>query len=221
MIDLLKTVRDLKTKAKNRRDDGLFQQGVDFAQEAIALLERELADASSQEWRSQVAAELADCYGIIGGIQRRWGLALDGKERLLHLEASRDAYEKGYGCEREENCGVVNSYNLVNRLVGRVLLDPAIELDEDLRQAKDIVKAQLVQKRKGDIWALADMALLRILLREADAVSAWAAFRGAQPPDYAYGSVLETLQPLAELELPVRAELASSIELLKADWDEL
>lgn len=222
MTSLLDEVRDLKTKAKNRRDDGAFAQGVGFAQQAIARLDSEFEATETGGWQSQLASELADCHGLIGGIQRRWGLASDeAAERTEHLQASVAAYDAGDDFEREKEYGVVNSYNLVNRVVGRILLEPTIDLSAQMDEAKTIVEGQLTQKRRGDIWAIADRALLRLLLGEADHASAWAPFRDNSPPDFAYDSVLDTLEPLAELDLAAQGELKSSIALLEGDLEDL
>ena len=223
MTDLLGAVRDLKTRAKNRRDDGLFEEGVGVVNEAIELLDGEFGSATSDAWRTRLASELADCHGLIGGLQRRWGLASDAAdERADHLRASVAAYEKGDAeYEREEKFGVVNSYNLVNRLVSRLLLEPAVDLSAEMTEAKGIVEGQLLQKRRGDVWALADQALLRLLLGEADHTSAWAPFRDKSPPDFAYESVLDTLELLAQVALAVKSELESSIALLEEDLENL
>ena len=224
-MGLLEKVRYLKTQAKNRRDDKLYEEGVALAYQAIADLEPAFESAVTDDWKTRFASELADCFGLIGGIQRRWGLSLDDSERAgerkKHLELSIEAYDKGNHYELEKNYDVVNSYNLVNRLVGRILLSPNTDLREEMRKAKDIVSEQLKQKRRGDIWALADKALLQLLLGEIEHDKAWAEFLDHSPPSYAFDSVLDTLDPLAVCDLPIRAELASSIEILQGELEKL
>lgn len=233
MNDLLKTVREFKTKAKNRRDDELYDEGVGFAAEAISLLKAEFATAKNDEWKTQLASELGDCHGIIGGIQRRWGLSTkEPYPRAEHLVQSVLAYEAGDEWEREKNYGVVNSYNLVNRLVSRMLLSASdlVELPQELEaldipsallEASSIVDEQLILKRRGDIWAMADQALLRILLQEADHTSAFSELRAKSPPDYLYESLLATLEPLVALELPMAQVLQRSVELLERDLESI
>ncbi len=236
MIDLLDTVRELKTMAKNRRDLELYTQGIDFAKDAIDKLIEGLGSAP-EDRRAALEAEVADCWGLVGGIERRQGLApgIPEEERANHLRASARAYDEGDKYERLDS--VVNSYNLVNRLISRILAEPRllaeppadVECEEmgpaamkaALEEAAEIIATQLVLDRRGDPWAMADQALVRILLREPqlDAESALRQFRKSSPADYAYESVLSTLEPLSALDLPMASILEEAVQLLVEDLE--
>jgi hypothetical protein len=157
-------IRDLKTKAKNRRDLARYSSAVRLTESAIAL-SRDASEATkAQTYRSQLASELVDIYGLLGGIQRRWGLdSAEARERSEHFQASVDAYDLGYVFESDPTYGLANSYNLLSRLVGRVLLDPSLlsvaveapsngaasglNVRAELERAEKIIERQLVTER--------------------------------------------------------------------------
>src|SRR6266511_1384606 len=171
MRDLLQKIRDLKTKAKNERDNGLYKDATRTLIEAINLLDSAWKSASAVEAKTPLGAELADCHGMLGGIQLRWGLDPDYKaERSQHLLEAVEAYDKGYEYESAEENRQANSYNLVNRLVARILYDPiclseptkpkppadikALDVREELEKAAGVIRQQLRIERRGDVWAL-------------------------------------------------------------------
>jgi tetratricopeptide (TPR) repeat protein len=235
MEDLLQVVRELKTKAKNRRDLGRYPAAIAILEEAVQALETELAGTTLAERRAQLAAELADCYGLLGGIHRRWGLS-DSQKRASQLLESFNAYDKGYEMyEAHEEYKIAISYNRLNRLVSYLLFDPVsldgppahlpndqtLSVKAELEKAGDILRQQLLLERRGDIWALADLALVNLLLDRGTAASAYAEFIAASPPNYCYDSALSVLHSLAELELPMKAKLNEAVKLLEAKLQEL
>jgi tetratricopeptide (TPR) repeat protein len=238
MENLMQTVRDLKTKAKNRRDLGRYDSAVSILDKAISLIREELSSTNLADWKSRLASELADCYGLLGGIHRRWGLeAKTEQERASHLTESLQAYDRGYEFESANEYKIVNSYNMVNRLVSRILLDPlslsaakppegsqsdnGLNVRERLEEAEQTIRNQLKVERRGDIWALADLALVTLLLDHDDPISAYAEFNAKSPPDFAYESALSAIRPIAELRLPVADKLRDAVELLQAKVREL
>ena len=146
------------------------------------------------------------------------------------------AYDEGF--QYELTYGNVNSYNMVNRLVNRLFykptwlatVPPAIPQDiklvvdeqgvkvevavkDELKKAKEALRQQIsvTGERRRDIWALADQALVTLLLGEEDddPASAYADFIAASPPDYAYDIVISSLAPLSELKLTIPKNSAS------------
>jgi tetratricopeptide (TPR) repeat protein len=232
MTELFETVRELKTKAKNRRDLGRYQKGIEILDKAISLLHEELSATETLEWRSKIASELADCYGLTGGIYRRWALeSASEKKRDERLIESIKAYDKGYDFESNEEYGIDDSYNLLNRLLSRIMYEPSwltdsaaasipdgvesLSLTKKLTEAEQVIQEQLKINRRGDIWAMADLALVKLLLDKADPRSAYADFTSESPPGYAYESVLSTLRPLGELNLPSAVKLRDAIRQLE------
>jgi hypothetical protein len=216
MVPVVDQLRELKTQAKNRRDLKRYERAAHFADQAIALARKELLAESGANYKAQLASELADSYGLLGGIERRWGAESDDPAlRREHYQASVRAYDQGYEVESDPRYGLVNSYCLLNRLVGRVLLNPellalpatadaqpdagggGLDLVAELEQAGEHIEEQLATERYGDYWVIADLALINLLLARADARTAYAPFNAQLPPDFAYKSVIETLRCVA------------------------
>jgi len=224
MPTIFEQIIDLKTKAKNRRDMGRYGRARAFLEQAIALAEEDL---TVLELRSKVASELADCYGIVGGIERRWALVPNAPEehRADHIRKSVRAYDAAYLFESGDY-GIVSSYGLVNRLVSRILADrealasghvtdlgegiEALEVPAELEKARVTIE----NSKRSDYWAAADLALVKLLLGADDPASTYAAFTEKSPPDYAYKSVLDVLRPLREESLPVKNALADAVTLV-------
>lgn len=125
MVDELDEVLALKASAKSARADGDWDAAIADLQEAVEIL-TEMMGYGSSPTAHQVAAELADTYGMIGGIERRWGLSAAGEDRRRHLEQSVTAYDTGFDLEQRLARADESTYNRVNRLIGRVLLDPDV-----------------------------------------------------------------------------------------------
>jgi hypothetical protein len=232
-------IRDLKTGAKNQRDRGIdgYPSARTLLTEAIAMARTELACSTVADRRIEMAIELSDCFGLIGGVQRRWADEADDGSRAEHLKDAVRAYDEGFGFESDPEFGIVNSYNLVNRLVVRLLLAPAalatdepvllapdiapMKLRDELDKAAATVRGQIAGPRRGDYWALADLALLEVLSGRSAPSAAYADFLALSPPDFAYDSVLGGLRPLVELPLATAPELAAAVALLQARLDKL
>src|SRR5450631_1153419 len=142
MLSQIERIRDLKTGAKNQRDRGIkgYPRAISMLQEAIAIARAELDESTVGERRAQLATELSDCFGLLGGVERRWAeqCAADD-DREQHLRDSVRAYDEGYKFESDPQYGIANSYNLVNRLLVRLLLvrgalaaNNAVVLDPDI-----------------------------------------------------------------------------------------
>lgn len=226
-------IRDLKTGAKNQRDRGIkgYPRAVSILHEAITIAQKELADDSMSETGKTLAAELSDCFGLIGGVERRWADETTDGERVEHLQKSIRAYDDGCAYESDERYRIVNSYNLVNRLIVRILLWPdaltgdspalsdseiqSLNLPKELDHAAAVIRQQLAGPRRGDFWALADLALLEVLQGRRPAAAAYADFIAQSPPDFAYKSALAALRPVADLPLPTQNALNDAVTLLE------
>ena len=230
MEDLFEKVLELKTKAKNRRDLKRYESAASFANQAIQIGESALVSPDARE-KSKLADQLADSYGLLGGIYRRWGLSSDDQQKKYErLKESFNAYNTGYKkYEEREEYKIANSYNRLNRLVGYLLFNPASlddpqvdipdgkTLKEELEDAGVSIENQLKLERRGDVWAIADMALVKLLLNRESPMAAYADFISASPADYVYDTVLSALRPLAVLELrdEIVDKLKGAVELVE------
>ena len=223
MDDLLDRVRARKADAKSARDDRHWEEAINYVQEAISLLEARMADTATPS-PSWLGSQLADSYGLMGGIEKRWGLTLADQERQRHLEASVAAYNSGFKYEDKLQRNEETTYNRVNRLVGRVLLDPSLlqkegiadsEFSDDLGEAENILTGQIESVRQKDPWAYCDLGTIRLLRGEQDALRTFRNLDRLRPPRFVYQSTLDTLQPLQKVAADQRPDLAQAVDQLR------
>ena len=184
---------------------------------AISKLEHLLSPALeatsvADSLEKDVAAQLADCYGIKGGVYRRAADAAHGrKEWALSqqlLEVSVACYDLGYLYEACKRFEIVNSYNLLNRLISRLMLQPEALADEHaevmgvplrlaLENAQNVLKGQTSEPpRESDPWAWGDLAVCNALLMKTPEEAAWNEFFDHVPSKHAHETTAATLQML-------------------------
>jgi hypothetical protein len=191
---------DLEGASEDQRD------AVSILRVLLDDLKREMAP---DEERKEIAQQLADYWGRLGGMYRRRAMAAEGIE----------AYGRGKELEREYKLD--ESYNRTNWIVLKLLDDPAqLEaLQPEIDETTLLIAAQVRGPRRDEWWAWADLGLLRHLGGQpAEARTAYEQFQraGARPSDYR--SVLSVLEPLrAAFQEPspeLAAELSTTIGLL-------
>jgi hypothetical protein len=223
MDDLLDRVSALKADAKSARDNRNWEEAINYVQEAISLLEARMANAASL-LPSWLGSQLADSFGLMGGIEKRWGLTLAGQERQWHLEASVAAYDSGFKYEHKLQRNEETTYNLVNRLVGRVLLDPSLlqkkgvadsQFSDELGEAENILTGQVESVRQKDPWAYCDLGTIRLLRGDQNALRTFRNLDRLRPPKFVYESTLSTLQPLQEVAADQRPDLVQAVDQLR------
>ena len=211
----------LKAAAKSARDADDWNAAITHLAAAASFLIDRIPEAHTviPAW---LAAELADVYGLLGGVEKRWALTLSGKSRTRHLVASVAAYDKGFGYEQDLQ--PQETYNRVNRLVGRVLLDPHIldemahatsDFPEQLRKADSILTEMVRSARQKDPWAYCDLGTVRLLLGTPNTLIVFQDLDHLRPPAFVYYSTLATLLPLAEVAADLRPELTQAIAQLR------
>ncbi len=207
---LLRETDDLKRRSRRARDSADLASAAELLRNAIRLLEPHV-DVKSMNARElaspdlrQLAAQLADCYGSLGGILRR----------QQEYKAAIKAYQKGKAIEQTEAFRISNSYNQVQFLVLTILREPASigSLDRELESAIHALRRQIITTRTEDPWAYSDLGLLYALSGdETEASSAWDEMDSLKPVRSVYSSGLPILKELAEA-LPKKSFLAQSIE---------
>jgi hypothetical protein len=180
VADVIEEARQLKADAMKARDAGRFDDAHSLLNTAEASLKTALAQDAAErdededpgDYERRLAAQVVHIQGSIAGVWRRQG----------RHEESASVYDTAYELERNDAYRMIDSYTLVQRLVARVLLQPAAadqdgvrvaELDvrAELRKAAGIVREQIERRgRKGDEFAAADLALVLLLLGD----PAWA-----------------------------------------------
>jgi tetratricopeptide (TPR) repeat protein len=151
--------RDLSEKIESKNNP----KRQDLIKSAIKDLERLTEDltnwlsksSSDNLLRHSVKAELADTYGMLGGLYRR----------LEELDKSIEMYKLGKDIEVE---GLLEStYNRVNYIVLTVLQNPESLAEESTLQligdTANIVQRQVDGTRYDQWWAWADLGQLYLL----------------------------------------------------------
>jgi len=184
MDELLNSVTQLRSDAQDLRRQAraetnaekreqLFGEAVAEFKKAIGILERSLRLLRRQESAHsndvcRVLEELSKSCGSLGGTWRDSG----------DLDQAIEQYDKGnsYEQERREHCGAQDTYNMLQRLIVRLLRDPARmvapEFLAELQAVRQEIESQ-VKAGREDSWGLADMVLVRFLCdAEADADAA-------------------------------------------------
>jgi tetratricopeptide (TPR) repeat protein len=211
---LLGRARDLKRRSRTLRDQGLYREAAGLLQQAIDLLSDPVKSAreaippgvpASPDVRD-VATELADCWGSLGGVLRREADALRGAQRFdeatARYHAAIAAYDRGLSLEQDDRFRIANSYNLVQRVVVPVLTSPGSLNDQGLqhtlREIGSAIQRQIDTTRPGDAWALSDLGLVQLLMgEEAAANETWNRMDDLQPQRNVYTSGLPVLEALA------------------------
>jgi hypothetical protein len=210
MGDVIEEARRLKSAAMDARDLGDFDRATRLLESAertlSAALEelRRRRDPNEPPGRQEIAVaeQLAYILGSTGGVLRRKG----------EYAAAARAYDAGYGLENPESgYGIVDSYNLVQRLVARVFLEPRAVADEllqvegiNVRNELDKARQEIARQRKGprsdDEYAAADEAMVLLLLGDPDAGHSISAFLGfkPKPAPYALEVTLELIEALRD-----------------------
>ena len=190
---------EAKQRAQQQKGSGDFEGAA-----------KTLADAIANESSSEAQAEL---YGMIGGVRREQG----------NLAASVAAYDEGFRLEPVEN-----TYNELNRLVVRILLEPRVLTDPDALQSFSQlqpvnvpmalqllgpqIRHQIEVSRNTDYWAYGDLAFTSALTGDGDEMrDALDGMQTCAPPASAYRKYHETLGALASLETPRRELLAEAM----------
>jgi hypothetical protein len=219
MKEQIANALDVKTRALKARDSGdpgelkraltLINSAADILDELWKqkgeAIDKAGADASPDE--RELVGALAETYGVKGGIQRSLGNSKDAV----------DAYDKGFEFERHQARKEENSYNLIQRLTNRVLIEPreagapqwkvdSKNMWEELEEARAELQRQVTTGGRGkNPWAAADVLTVHLLLAPRDpsegrqrVKEAYTKFKELKPKPRVYESTLRALGDLKE-----------------------
>src|ERR1035438_8404404 len=116
MPDVFEEVTDLKNTVRLQRKDRDFAGAKETLRIAIDKLDEALTRVAhrqgpASQFEKKVAKQLADFHGANGGNYRDLG----------DYKKSAAEYYIGYEFESNPRYGIVDSYNMVNRLISRLL----------------------------------------------------------------------------------------------------
>jgi len=151
----LDAVRALKSKATAERNRGRLDRAQQRLDEAIAML-RQMMDDKSLDTRSleDVRGELADTFGMKGGVYRRAG----------DLRGALQTYRQGLELERQVGTSTYNLGNVIKLSIGVESASPdTAPLREQLASAIEVLDQQTGGARRDEWWAWADLAEFLLL----------------------------------------------------------
>jgi hypothetical protein len=222
LTDVLETVKDRREDAKEARDAAILDHDLEaladarlFLQEAIDLLKQFIParEAEPSDTEKTYAQRLYQCLGSLGGTWRDAAeLESDLEKKRLYWDKSIACYDEGYRIESGTHegypdFGFADSYNLLQRLVVRILREPrcltdgneelgkGLNVPEELARVELKIKDQLAEpdgfsqrgSRKGDAWAMADLAEV-LIFRGQSCATAWREFAKHNRSSEAYGT---------------------------------
>lgn len=224
MTELIEKVQRLISVARANRDAGDSTTAVELLRRGIDTLERglsrgkggvegpvtEAGDADAGE----IAVQLADVYGMLGGILREEGNYLAGAA----------AYDRGFHFESDPRYAMRSTYNALNRLITRILLSPGCLADPDLLRGERelefvdvqhelaelyrLLQDQIANARAADFWAAGDLSLTCALNGDEPGMNhGLEKFRQLSPRPAAYGAYRNSIKSLAQLDTPRKAIL--------------
>jgi tetratricopeptide (TPR) repeat protein len=197
VTDILRVVQRLQRMAKASVAFEDYGEALESLQQAVDLLDETLRrDGLETDERRALGRTIADCLGMAGGNSRRLG----------KLQDAVNFYRRGYGYEADPMYGIVDSYNLTNWIVLRILSGEVevAELSGDVANGVRVIEEQVGGTRRDQWWAWADLGLVSLLAGDYDrAQRAYERFRsaGARAQDYH-----STLAVLTQLEPIVRKQ---------------
>lgn len=202
-------------KAENPNErDRLFQAAADEFQKAITALERGLRMVRRQQDGytrevCRVLEALSQSYGSLGGTWRDVG---DRSQAEEHYKKG-NAYEE----ERRRNCAAKDTYNMLQLLIIRLLIEPArirqAAFMAELNAVREEIERQ-VKAGRDDSWALADLALARFLCG-VDADTAIADLERRNAEATFYESTYNAVAALVNEELGKGDALGDRLEAFK------
>jgi hypothetical protein len=188
--DVLDLADLLRQRARVQARNGRPGPARKLLREVVSLLGTAMSANGDDSQQAGLAKALADAHGMLGGVEWRAGDLTEAA-----------AYERGRAIEQDPRFGIVDSYNLTNALVLRILLEPGDlqSLNEELRAARATVGMQVAGPRGEQWWAWADYGLLCLLTDAADeARRAYGQFRISGPGPADHESVGRVLHELAD-----------------------
>ncbi len=219
--NLLEEVQSLKGSARANTTFGDYEEALTDLNLAIGQLRSGLQKIDTQETfyigydRSGLLRQLADCYGMAGGVYRR-----KAKEDRANLEKSIRMYDSGRELEYDTSCGIQNSYNITNSIAVRIIQNAKCltTQETEIRKAIRTIQKQVEVKRRDEWWAWADLGQLYLLIgQEKEAFQAYAKFQDAGPRARDYVSTLTVLEELMQALKPTNPPIAKSIERVIQD----
>jgi len=219
MIDIFLQVTTLKESAKANRDFSDYESALEDLNQAVEVLMQEASTTHEDSYKDHIDRELADCYGMIGGIYRRLAQINESDSKLFksYLEKALDSYKNGKEIEKDD------SYNESNFIIINILINPMqlINQKKEILEVLSKIQEQVKGKRRDQWWAWSDLGLFKLLSGDKQgALEAYSQFKqkGARETDYE-----STLAVLSDLQKQLQSAVLSDLQkqLQSADLSQI
>lgn len=202
-----------KEAAKDLRDEGDIEGAVRLLRRTVATFDASplvagLENLTGEAGKPQVevATQLADCLGMLGGNLRRLG----------RLHDAQACFDRGRMYEESSSLNVMSSYNLVNSLTLPLESEPDALTSRrtQLEAAIAAITRQAHGARRNDRWAWADLAQCQLLL--GDTPSALQSYRRVRDlgGEETVQSVVTVLRRLGTAVVGLKPGIDAAIEQL-------
>lgn len=214
MTRLVARAKRAKEEAKDLRDDGDIPAAVTVLEEMVRAIDSSpfaselVTSESPSKPMRDLATQLADCLGMLGGNYRRQG-------RLKEAQAT---FERGRVYEESRALEVMSSYNLVNAITLPIESDgQALDAQRPyLKNAVAAISHQVRSGRRNDRWAWADLAECQLLDGDdAGALQSYGRVRDLGDED-TVASVTAVLERLGSAVPALKSRIADAIRFLKS-----
>ena len=156
----LEAVRALKSRATAERNRGRLNRAQQRLDEAVVALQQMCADTTLDgRSRREVRAELADTFGMKGGVYRR-------ENKLVE---ALSAYKQGLELEEEGGTSTYNLGNVIALNIAEKGLSPEMPpLSDYLARGIEMLSLATRSDRRDEWWAWADLAQFLLLAGKPD-----------------------------------------------------
>jgi tetratricopeptide (TPR) repeat protein len=202
-----------KEEAKDLREDNDIAGAIEVLTEAVKAFDESPivagieAAAGASKPLHDVATQLADLLGMLGGNYRRLG----------QLGEAQACFDRGSRLEGSPLFEIMSSYNLINAITLPIENDPQSlnSQREAMERAVAAIEKQVAGERRNDRWAWADLAQCQLLLdRMDDALRSYARVRSLGDDD-TFSSVIGVLERLSAAVPALDPRVKAAVAVLR------
>lgn len=195
------------------RNDGKFDQSLELLDSAIEQLTARRAKAADAETSRRLQEDLAEAYGMKGGVHRRH------LTEPNHLDLALESYQEGCRIERVLEHSTYNSSNVITLAITHQKKPLDSELRKDLERVIKSLERETKGKRSDEFYAWADLAQFYLL--RGDESRARDAYREALNQGPSAAALKRHIEILRELAEGIRASAPDTADSITAMAREL
>jgi len=195
------------------RNEGKFDQALQLLDSAIEQLTAQRARATDPESSRRLQEDLAEAYGMKGGVHRRYVTEPN------HLDLALESYKDGCKIERVLEHSTYNSSNVITLEITHQKKPLDLKLQKDLDRVIKNLEGETKGKRSDEFYAWADLAQFYLL--RGDERRAREAYREALNQGPSAAALKRHIEILRELADGIRASSSDTADSIAAMAREL